>query len=70
MALASILIPSAIGVCIPLLIPEKDVFFIIKTFSGVILYTGFIHVFPDAFENLTFSYMFRGDFPFTGFVAM
>ncbi|XP_068494409.1 zinc transporter 8-like [Phaseolus vulgaris] len=80
-ALVSILIASAIGVCIPLLgkvipalSPEKDIFFIIKAFAaGVILATGFIHVLPDAFENLTSPCLKEhpwGDFPFTGFVAM
>jgi hypothetical protein len=80
-ALVSILVASAIGVCIPLLgkvipalSPEKDIFFIIKAFAaGVILSTGFIHVLPDAFENLTSPCLNEhpwGDFPFTGFVAM
>lgn len=80
-ALVSILFASAIGVCIPLLgkiipalSPEKDIFFIIKAFAaGVILSTGFIHVLPDAFENLTSPCLNEhpwGDFPFTGFVAM
>jgi len=80
-ALASILVASAIGVCIPLLgkvipalSPEKDIFFIIKAFAaGVILATAFIHVLPDAFENLTSPCLKEhpwGDFPFTGFVAM
>ncbi|CAL5203503.1 unnamed protein product [Lathyrus oleraceus] len=82
-ALASIMVASAIGVCIPLLgkvipalSPEKDIFFVIKAFAaGVILSTGFIHVLPDAFENLTFPSLKDkerpwGDFPLTGFVAM
>ncbi|CAJ2668422.1 zinc transporter 8-like [Trifolium pratense] len=80
-ALVSILVASAIGVCIPLLgkvipalSPEKDIFFVIKAFAaGVILSTGFIHVLPDAFENLTSPCLNEhpwGDFPFTGFVAM
>ncbi|KAL2327147.1 hypothetical protein Fmac_020574 [Flemingia macrophylla] len=80
-ALVSILSASAIGVCIPLigkvvpsLSPEKDFFFFIKAFAaGVILATGFIHVLPDAFENLTSPCLKEhpwGDFPFTGFVAM
>lgn len=80
-ALVSILVASTIGVCIPLLgkvipalSPEKDIFFIIKAFAaGVILSTGFIHVLPDAFENLTSPCLKEhpwGDFPFTGFVAM
>ncbi|XP_047156657.1 zinc transporter 8-like [Vigna umbellata] len=80
-ALVSILIASAVGVCIPLLgkvipalSPEKNVFFLVKAFAaGVILATGFIHVLPDAFENLTSPCLKEhpwGDFPFTGFVAM
>jgi len=80
-ALVSILVASAIGVCIPLLgkvipalSPEKDIFFIVKAFAaGVILSTGFIHVLPDAFENLTSPCLNEhpwGEFPFTGFVAM
>ncbi|XP_057448704.1 zinc transporter 8-like [Lotus japonicus] len=80
-ALVSILVASAIGVCIPLLgkvipslSPEKDIFFIIKAFAaGVILSTGFIHVLPDVFENLTSPCLNEhpwGDFPFTGFAAM
>lgn len=80
-ALVSILVASGIGVCIPLLgkvvsalSPEKDIFFIIKAFAaGVILSTGFIHVLPDAFENLRSPCLKKhpwGDFPFTGFVAM
>ncbi|KAK7273500.1 hypothetical protein RIF29_14551 [Crotalaria pallida] len=80
-ALISILVASAIGVCIPHLgkfipaiSPEKDIFVIIKVFAaGVILSTGFIHVLPDAFEKLTSPCLNDhpwGEFPFTGFVAM
>ncbi|KAJ8532053.1 hypothetical protein K7X08_011976 [Anisodus acutangulus] len=80
-ALAAILVSSAIGVCIPVLgkaipalSPERNFFFIIKAFAaGVILATGFIHVLPDAFENLTSPCLKEhpwGDFPFSGFVAM
>lgn len=80
-ALASILVASAIGVCLPILgktipalRPEKDIFFIIKAFAaGVILATGFIHVLPDAFDSLTSPCLNEnpwGKFPFTGFVAM
>ncbi|PWA33970.1 Zinc/iron permease [Artemisia annua] len=80
-AIASILIGGAIGVCIPFmgrivpaLSPEKDGFFVVKAFAaGVILATGFIHILPDAFENLTSPCLKKhpwGDFPFTGFVAM
>ncbi|KAK9152213.1 hypothetical protein Syun_010522 [Stephania yunnanensis] len=60
-ALASILVFSAIGVSLPVLAksipafkPENDFFYLIKSFAaGVILATGFIHILPDAFENLT-----------------
>ncbi|XP_061346517.1 zinc transporter 8-like [Gastrolobium bilobum] len=80
-ALVSILICSAVGVCIPFLgkiipalSPEKDIFFVTKAFAaGVILATGFIHVLPDAFNDLTSPCLNAhpwGDFPFTGFVAM
>ncbi|KAF5480455.1 hypothetical protein F2P56_001203 [Juglans regia] len=80
-AIASILVAGAIGVSIPILgkfipalRPEMDMFFVIKAFAaGVILATGFIHVLPDAFENLTSPCLSEnpwGKFPFTGFVAM
>lgn len=80
-ALASILVASAIGVCIPVLgkaipalSPERNFFFIIKAFAaGVILSTGFIHVLPDAFGSLTSPCLAEhpwGDFPFSGFIAM
>ncbi|KAG2711336.1 hypothetical protein I3843_04G066500 [Carya illinoinensis] len=80
-AISSILVAGALGVCIPMLgktipalRPEKNIFFIIKAFAaGVILSTGFIHVLPDAFKNLTSPCLAEnpwGEFPFTGFVAM
>ncbi|XP_060188116.1 zinc transporter 5-like [Lycium barbarum] len=80
-AIASILVASAIGVCIPVLgkvipalSPERNFFFIIKAFAaGVILATGFIHVLPDAFDKLTSPCLKEqpwGIFPFSGFVAM
>lgn len=80
-AIVSILVASAIGVCIPFLgkiipalSPDKNLFFIIKAFAGgVILATGFIHVLPDAFENLTSPCLNEKpwtEFPFTGFIAM
>ncbi|TXG57734.1 hypothetical protein EZV62_015563 [Acer yangbiense] len=80
-AIALILVARAIGVCLPMLgkavpalSPEKNIFFIIKVFAAeVILATGFIHVLPDAFENLTSPCLNEnlwGKFPFTGFVAM
>ncbi|KAG8379677.1 hypothetical protein BUALT_Bualt07G0113900 [Buddleja alternifolia] len=80
-AFASILVAGAIGVCIPVmgrtiaaLSPDRSFFFIVKAFAaGVILSTGFIHVLPYFFENLTSPCIPAspwGDFPFTGFVAM
>lgn len=78
--MASILIASSLGVCLPYLVkktlfhPEKDIYFLIKAFAaGVILATGFIHVLPDAFASLTSPCVggnLWGKFPFTGFVAM
>ncbi|KAK6919807.1 Zinc/iron permease [Dillenia turbinata] len=80
-AIVSILIAGGIGVCLPMmgkiipsLSPEKDMFFIIKAFAaGVILSTAFIHILPDAFEQLTSPCLNEnpwGKFPFTGFIAM
>ncbi|KAG8379678.1 hypothetical protein BUALT_Bualt07G0114000 [Buddleja alternifolia] len=80
-AFASILVAGAIGVCIPVmgrtiaaLSPDRSFFFIVKAFAaGVILSTGFIHVLPYFFENLTSPCIPASpwwDFPFTGFVAM
>ncbi|MCD7470906.1 hypothetical protein HAX54_011108 [Datura stramonium] len=78
-AMASILVASAIGVCVPLAIPtlrpEKNFFFIIKAFAaGVILSTGFVHVLPDAFDKLTSSCLkehpWRKVRFISGFVAM
>lgn len=80
-AIASILFAGAVGVSLPLLgkkiqtlSPENDMFFMIKAFAaGVILATGFIHILPDAFDDLTSTCLNEnpwGKFPFTGFVAM
>ncbi|XP_008792254.2 zinc transporter 8-like [Phoenix dactylifera] len=77
----SILVFGAIGICLPIfsksipsLRPENDIFFVIKAFAaGVILATGFIHILPDAFANLTSPCLDEnpwGNFPFAGFVAM
>ncbi|KAH6785249.1 hypothetical protein C2S51_037704 [Perilla frutescens var. frutescens] len=78
-ALASILVAGAAGVCLlvaarrfPALNPESNLFFIVKAFAaGVILSTGFIHVFPDAFESLAKidEHPWK-DFSFAGFIAM
>ncbi|KAI3921392.1 hypothetical protein MKW98_013326 [Papaver atlanticum] len=80
-AFVSILAAGAVGVAlpqlgkkIPALKPEKDIFFVIKAFAaGVILATGFIHILPDAFDDLTSPCLNEnpwGNFPFTGFIAM
>ncbi|XP_056172359.1 zinc transporter 5-like [Syzygium oleosum] len=57
-----------------LLAGARSVFFIIKAFTaGVILSTGFIHVLPDAFENLTLTCLNEtlwGEFPFARFMEM
>ncbi|GFS36654.1 zinc transporter 1 precursor [Actinidia rufa] len=80
-AIASILISGTIGVSLPqfgrkleAFRPESDIFFMVKAFAaGVILATGFVHILPDAFDNLTSPCLNQdlwGIFPFTGFVAM
>ncbi|KAD6796113.1 hypothetical protein R6Q59_020008 [Mikania micrantha] len=80
-AIASILIAGATGVCIPQfgkifesLRPESTVFLAVKFFAaGVILATGFVHVFPDAnesLENPCLGDTAWGDFPMGYFVAM
>ncbi|CAL9010505.1 unnamed protein product [Prunus brigantina] len=80
-AIASVLFAGAMGVgiptigkAIPCLNPGSSLFSIIKAFAaGVILATGFIHVLPDAFDNLTSPCLKEnpwGKFPFTGFVVM
>ena len=80
-AVASTLVASLIGVCLPILAknysylnPENDLYFLIKAFAaGVILATGIIHLLNDAFEALTSPCIGEkpwGMFPFSGFVAM
>ncbi|KAG6591804.1 Zinc transporter 3, partial [Cucurbita argyrosperma subsp. sororia] len=80
-AIATILLAGILGVFIPLLgralpalSPDKDIFFVVKAFAaGVILATGFIHVLPDAYENLTSPKLKENPwakFPFTGLVSM
>ncbi|EEF47660.1 fe(2+) transport protein 1 [Ricinus communis] len=80
-AIASILITSMIGVCLPLfsravpaLMPDRDLFAIVKAFaSGVILATGYMHVLPDSFDCLRSECLPENPwrkFPFTTFVAM
>lgn len=80
-AIPTILVASVIGVCLPLfsrsvpaLRPDRNLFVIVKAFaSGVILATGYMHVLPDSFNNLSSPCLPRkpwADFPFTAFVAM
>ncbi|KAK8953013.1 Zinc transporter 4 [Platanthera guangdongensis] len=63
-----------LGRTVPLLRPENDLFFSVKSFAaGVILATAFIHILPDAFARLASpclpAHPWRS-FPFAGFVAM
>nr|GEZ80216.1 zinc transporter 5-like [Tanacetum cinerariifolium] len=80
-AIASIRVAGSVGVSVPLLgkkfeslKPESNVFLAVKFFAaGVILSTGFVHVFADAnesLENPCLGDMFWGDFPIGYFVAM
>ncbi|KAK6916965.1 Zinc/iron permease [Dillenia turbinata] len=81
-AMATILVASAMGVCLPFLVqnipalrPENGIYFLVKAFAaGVILATGLIHILPDAFDSLTSPCIGGkspwGNFPLTGFVAM
>ncbi|CAM0871498.1 unnamed protein product [Alopecurus aequalis] len=81
-AFFSILVCGALGCSlpvlgrhVPVLRPDGDVFFLVKAFAaGVILATGFIHILPDAFENLTSPCLPAAgpwkDFPFAGLGAM
>ncbi|XP_072987898.1 fe(2+) transport protein 1-like [Typha latifolia] len=80
-AIPTILVASMVGVCLPLfsrsvpaLRPDRNLFVIVKAFaSGVILATGYMHVLPDSFDNLTSPCLPEnpwGKFPFTTFIAM
>ncbi|CAL9096752.1 unnamed protein product [Musa textilis] len=80
-AIFSILVCGSIGVCIPILgkwipalDPDRDAFFVIKSFAaGVILATAFVHILPDSFDSLTSSCLHPDpwhNFPFAGFGAM
>ncbi|CAN6317344.1 unnamed protein product [Urochloa humidicola] len=80
-AIPSILVASMAGVCLPLvsrsipaLSPDGNLFVVVKAFaSGVILGTGYMHVLPDSFNDLTSPCLPRrpwAEFPFTAFVAM
>ncbi|CAN6304080.1 unnamed protein product [Urochloa humidicola] len=80
-AIPSILVASMAGVCLPLvsrsvpaLRPDRNLFVVVKAFaSGVILGTGYMHVLPDSFNDLTSPCLPRrpwAEFPFAAFVAM
>ncbi|CAA7039302.1 unnamed protein product [Microthlaspi erraticum] len=80
-AFFSILVASIIGVSLPLITrnipalgPDRDPFVIVKALaSGVILATGYMHVLPDSFANLTSTCLPNNPwrkFPFTTFIAM
>ncbi|KAM0914944.1 hypothetical protein ACQ4PT_011206 [Festuca glaucescens] len=81
-AFFSILVCGALGCSLPVLgrrvpalRPDGDIFFLVKAFAaGVILATGFIHILPDAFENLRSPCLPASgpwqDFPFAGLGAM
>lgn len=80
-AIAAILVMSMLGVCLPLfsrsvpaLQPDKNLFVVVKAFaSGVILATGYMHVLPDSFDDLTSECLPERPwrkFPFATFVAM
>ncbi|WVZ60033.1 hypothetical protein U9M48_010105 [Paspalum notatum var. saurae] len=80
-AIPAILLASMAGVCLPLvsrsvpaLRPDGNLFVVVKAFaSGVILGTGYMHVLPDSFRDLSSPCLPRrpwAAFPFTAFVAM
>ncbi|XP_061340715.1 fe(2+) transport protein 1-like [Gastrolobium bilobum] len=80
-AIFCILATSMIGICLPIfsravpaLRPDGELFALVKAFaSGVILATGYMHVMPDSFDDLTSPCLPDRPwhkFPFTTFVAM
>nr|GLL17190.1 zinc transporter 4, chloroplastic-like [Ipomoea trifida] len=80
-AIAAILIAGAFGVSVPLigrkrrfLQTDSNLFVAAKAFAaGVILATGFVHMLPDATEQLTDPCLPEYPwlkFPFSGFIAM
>uniref|UniRef100_A0A0E0KH71 Fe(2+) transport protein 1 n=1 Tax=Oryza punctata TaxID=4537 RepID=A0A0E0KH71_ORYPU len=80
-AIPAILAASVVGVCLPLfarsvpaLRPDGGLFVVVKAFaSGVILGTGYMHVLPDSFNDLSSPCLPAkpwAEFPFTAFVAM
>ncbi|CAJ1932618.1 unnamed protein product [Sphenostylis stenocarpa] len=80
-AIFCILVSSVIGISLPLfsrsvpkLQPDGDLFVLVKALSsGVILATGYMHVMPDSFNDLTSGCLPEHPwrkFPFTTFIAM
>ncbi|KAL2895784.1 Zinc transporter 7 [Bienertia sinuspersici] len=80
-AIATILVTSMVGVSLPLfskavsgLRPDKDLFVVVRAFaSGVIVATGFMHVMPDSWDDLTSPCLPNNPwkvFPFTPFITM
>ncbi|GAB2261773.1 hypothetical protein Droror1_Dr00002770 [Drosera rotundifolia] len=80
-AIFAILVSSMIGVGSPLLTrtitflqPDREPFVLIKSFaSGVVLATGFMHVLPDSWNDLTSECLSERPwrvFPVTTFIAM
>ncbi|KAL2942981.1 Zinc transporter 1 [Bienertia sinuspersici] len=81
-AIVTILLASALGVFLPILgknipalRPERGTFILVKAYSaGIILCTAFIHILPEAFENLTSPCLGHDtpwdNFPFTGLAVM
>lgn len=80
-AIPAIFVASMAGVCLPLasrsvpaLRPDGNLFVVVKDFaSRVILGTGYMHVLPDSFNDLTSPCLPPrpwAEFPFTAFVTM
>ncbi|KAK9748146.1 hypothetical protein RND81_02G039100 [Saponaria officinalis] len=80
-AITTILVASIIGVSLPLFTrsmpsfqPDKSPFLLIRAFaSGVIVATGFMHVMPDSWNDLTSPCLPNNPwkvFPFTPFITM
>lgn len=80
-AIPALIVSAMIGACLPLfsralpaLGPDRNLFILVKAFaSGVILGSGYLHILPEAFRNLTSRCLPEKpwqEFPFTTFVAM
>lgn len=80
-AIFAIFVASILGVCLPLathsipaLGPESNFFIIVKSFTaGIILGTGFLHVLPEAYDQLWSECLPEKpwhEYPFPGLVAM